>query len=109
RTIQHYASMSAGSLEPKAITEHGITTPSGVELMKDGRIAINLAMLHRYMVDERTLEKLTREELIDVLKSTKADRKNWRGRLWILDAESQEKLSKIESGNGRTTPRGNQQ
>ena len=109
RTIQHYANSSSGTMDCASIKENGITAPSGVEMLKDGRIAINLATLHRYMVDERTLEKITREELIEVLKSAKADRKNWRGRLWILDAESQEKLARIESGKSHVAQAANKQ
>ena len=109
RLIIRYASRSTGFLTCSAIRDNGMSNPTGIEQLDDGRWIISVQAFFRYLCDERALERVTREEVLRVIRSVDAQHVNWSGRYWVLDDLAKQKLDSIEGCDASTKHRGNQQ
>lgn len=96
RLIIRYAGRSTGCLSQTAVRENGISNPTGIEQLDDGRWVISVQAFYRYLCDERALERVTREEVLRVIRSIDAVHVNWAGRYWVVDDLAKQKLNSIE-------------
>jgi len=99
RLVMRYAGRSTGFISSTSIRENGMSNPTGVEQLEDGRWVVSVQAFYRYICDERALERVTREEVIRVIRAVGATHVNWSGRYWVIDDLAKQKLHDIENCN----------